>query len=94
MSFITKNWVNGDYTISSELNRMETGISSAVTHSTSTENIHGIVNPAGTTETQTLTGKSMSSSTGYTSRTIKNFIYSTSTGTSAYAGDLLLLYTP
>jgi hypothetical protein len=71
---------------------MENGISTAVTHSTSTGSIHGIVNLVGTTETQVLTGKSASSSTDYDSRVLRSQLYSTSTGTSTIAGNALLLY--
>lgn len=78
--------------MSTDFNRMEFGISTAVTHSTSTSSIHGITNPVGTTDTQALTGKSVSSSTNYDSRVIRNQLYSTSTGLATIAGDILLLY--
>ena len=92
MSFIAKTWVTSTSVYSSDFNRMENGISTAVTHSTSTESIHGIINLVGTTETQILTGKSASSSTDYDSRVLRSQIYSESTDISTIAGDILLLY--
>ena len=94
MSFTAKNWIPGDAIASTDLNRMENGISTAVTHSTSTGSIHGVTNPVGTTETQSLTGKSVSSSTDYLTSLIRNAIISTSTGATTAAGDTLYVYTP
>ena len=94
MSYIAKTWINAESVYSSDFNNMETGISTAVNyHSTSTSSIHGIINLVGTTDTQTLTGKSASSSTDYDLQRLRNHLYSTSTETATIAGDILLLYT-
>lgn len=96
MSFTPKTWVNGDYTRSTDFNRMEYGISTAIeliaAHTTSTSSVHGVVNLAGSSDTQVLTGKSASSSTDYDSRLLRNAVYSTSTSATTAVGDLLLLY--
>jgi hypothetical protein len=94
MSFVTKSWILGEVINSTDLNRMENGISTAVTHSTSTGSIHGITNLVGTTETQSLTGKSVSSSTDYLTSLIRNAVISTSTGATTAAGDMLYVYVP
>ena len=94
MGFTAKSWVTGSLIASSELNRMENGISTAVTHSTSTGSIHGITNLVGTTETQSLVGKSVSSSTDYLTSLIRSAVISTSTGATTAAGDTLYVYVP
>jgi len=92
VSFIVKTWILGEIINSTDLNRMENGISTAVTHSTSTGSVHGIVNLVGTTETQSLIGKSVSSSTDYLTSLIRNSVISTSTGATTAAGDTLYVY--
>ena len=92
--YTVKTYVTGSVITSSELNKMENGISTAVTHSTSTGSIHGIVNLVGTTETQSLIGKSVSSSTDYLTRLLRNIVISTSTGATTAAGDTLYVYAP
>jgi hypothetical protein len=57
MSYIVKNWINTENIYSSDFNNMELGISTAVTHSTSTGSVHGIITPVGTTDIQDLTNK-------------------------------------
>lgn len=92
--YVNKSWVLGEVINSTDLNRMEDGISSAVAHNLTTSNVHGIVNPMGCTETQSITGKSVSSSTDYSTRLIRNAVISTSTGATTAAGDMLYVYTP
>jgi hypothetical protein len=69
------------------LGMSSTGISS-------TGEFKGILNLVGTTDTQTLTGKSASSSTDYSSRLMRNEVISTSTGATTASGDILYVYTP
>jgi len=94
LSFSAKTWIAGNVIATTDLNRMENGISTAVTHSTSTSIIHGIINLVGTTDTQILTGKSISSSTDYLTSLIRSAVISTSTGATTASGDILYVYTP